>query len=157
MTRYDFFLMCVQTTVLKKPISDTAAVSILGEAARVPEEALGTYDPAKAGFEFATWKLLGGGAKGKPEWLEAYDEGQRNRVIVRINPSSEAGNWWMNAEQAFDDSLQGHGMKFPKECAELVAGRATGIEVSRPVADTFRAWVEAIPGHEQQPFVYEDP
>lgn len=162
MNRQDFFLMCLQTLVLKRPLSGTMAIAILGEAADLPEEALGTTNVPVAALAFVDWwehklttpkeKL---NAKLMPDWLAAYEEGVANRVRLRVAPHEQALQWWYHAEEAVADSLEGRGLPIPKVCFGLLVdgpGAVDEVVVGRQAAAQFMAFVESVPGHEQQPF-----
>lgn len=166
MNRGDFFLLCVQTVVLKEPLPTTFAVRVLSQAARVPEEALGNEDVAQAALQYVQWVKMSNAvanpAKNPPAWLAAWQEGQRNRCIVRVNDNPDAMRWWLTAEDEFRRMLdnlpeQGGELPFPQECGALLLGRVREVETGREGAERFKRWVERIPGHEEQPFAYEYP
>jgi hypothetical protein len=167
MTRGDFFLMCVQTAVLRTSITMHQALSVLGDASRVPEEALGTMAPAEAAMHFVYWTLAKQqgkeGERGqwkKPEWLEAWEEGRKNRRLIRANPAAAGGMWWANAEEVLlkvtEQDVEDDVIPFPKECVPLMTSRRE-LVVSTEGARLFEAWTQTIPGHEEEPFFYGDP
>jgi hypothetical protein len=165
MNRADFFLLCVQTVVLKDPFAAPDALRVLSEASRLPEEALGTEDIAMAAVQFVRWvkgrSAVANPTRTMPPWLAAWHEGQRNRCIVRFNDTPNAQRWWAGAEEEFHSALdrlgEGEPLPIADACAALIAGRAGEVEVTREQAETFQRWVERIPGHEEQPFTYEYP
>ena len=150
MTRSDFFMACVQLVLTKSPMDFERALGIYGEASRVPEEALTGEHLETAALAFYKWKA----AKAKkPEWLEAWEEGRRNRKVVRVNPEG-GGLWWLNAEKHFEQMTTE--LPFPEELTPMVVGRTRQMVVSVQAARLFEEWVKSVPGHEELPFLFED-
>jgi len=161
MRRTDYFLMCLQTYLQARThsaLTPERIVAILDEGSVLPEEALSSVPKlGAAAIEFARFHLndtTGPHGKEPPPWLAEWEEAQSNRVQVLRNTRNFADSFWMMAEEALADSAEGKGMPFPKGMEPLVTGRAKGMVVSQQDANVFRAWVEAIPGAEQQPFLY---
>lgn len=152
MTRGAFFLMCLQTLVLKSSLTGVSAVEVLRCGAELPEEAFGTDDPATCAVQFFAWKV--GPKKPVPEWLAAYEEAKSNALRVRRS-SVAAVLWWSLAEQAFADALEGAGPPCPREMAHLLDGSMPAMVVTKETGEAFRTWVECIPGHEEGPFAFE--
>ena len=161
MTRSDFFILCVQTAVLKmqhSQVSAQQALGVLSEAMRVPEQAL-PDDIAKGAFEFAQGQVGVGffGKKTKPEWLTAFENQVADCTIIRINTQAGSGVnvWWAQAEQAFLDSREGNGPVVPEECVSLLVEQSTEITVTGETARLFKQWVDNISGFEEEPFIFE--
>jgi hypothetical protein len=158
MTRGGFFLMTLQTLILRHP-GQLPIARIMDAAGALPEEALGTESPAKAAQQFFEWQLAVEKitSKGrKPEWMVAWDESQQDRCVVRLNPGAENTEWWMYSERAlYALTEESPELPFPKELADLVLGRARAIDVTKEGARRFRAWVQRVPGYEQEPFIFD--
>jgi hypothetical protein len=156
MNRADFFLLVLQTLILQSAPKAGRTVEIFKAAGALPEEALGTTDPAEAAESFLAWQLAkyGGLIKAaKPEWLLDWEEGQRDRVTITRNPAADNAEWWMHAEgYLFALADDADKLPFPDYLVPLVAGRAQSLETNREGALLFRAWVQRIPGCEQEPF-----
>jgi hypothetical protein len=155
-TRGDFFLSSLQTLVasghlgVKVNPSDTA--DMLDAAAQLDPAAFGgEANVARAALAFGLWHRKWAA---KPEWLEAWHEAMHNRVQIRAgNP---ARDWWLLADGALQDTVNGVGLPLPPGTVGLLQGVHQGIVVSRQHADQFRAWVEAIPGWQELPFLFEE-
>lgn len=154
----DFFLLCVQTAVLKSNCTGREAMDVLDFAAGIPLDALGATKVPVAAGDLVWWKTKGGA---KPKWLEAYELERSDRVLVRRGPRCErAERWWGQVDEALADSVAGMGPICPASCAVLITEGTTGVVVKRADAALFRAWVQSIVGHDDYeggPFEAVDP
>jgi hypothetical protein len=156
MNRGDFFLMALQSYLLNRLRDPELVVNVLDEASTLPEEIYAEESRlGKAAIDFAKYKL---GGK-KPKWLESWEEGQKNRVRITLS-ASIASEFWRTAQNAMAESLshptpEGGLSSFPREMIDLVMGRQRGVVVSRATSTAFAAWVQTIPGGDQEPFEYE--
>jgi hypothetical protein len=154
-TRGDFFLSSLQTLIAAGHLSvhRESLVDLLDAAAQLDPAAFGgEKNVARAALAFGLWYAKKTAVK--PEWLEAWHEAMQNRVQIRAgNP---ARDWWLLAEGALQDTVGGTGLPLPPGTVGLLQGVHQGIVVSRQHADQFRAWVEAIPGWQELPFLFEE-
>jgi hypothetical protein len=157
MTRGEFFLMCVESLSHHAGnVSPAWAARLLQQAAETPEDAVPEkMKLATAALDFVLWHQKHDAEPSKaPAWLRAYREDVADQVTIKVNQGGGM-TWWPHAEVAWNDSLAGRGPFLPKECHELLAGHAMEVVVRRATARQFKAWVESVPGHEEEPFAFE--
>lgn len=155
MTRGDFFLLCVQTLVIQHVKDSEPTTRILQAAADVPEEAYGGEKSLSvAALDFFRHHYSTAFTRPKkPEWLAAWEEGQKNRVSVRVDQAMFGCEWWGRSVR--DET-------FPRGMEALVDGRARwrsgglAMVVSRAQAELFKAWGASFPGWDQEPFSFSD-
>ena len=144
MTPKDFFLLTVQTLILRGGrISQGETASVLSEAWDVDAEALGERNPAECALEFFRWQTEAQGAM--PKWLADYEEAKKHRVRISLNRGAEATQWWMSAEALAEGC--------PPACRPIVCDRIESLVVSASDAELFTSWGESIPGWHESPFL----
>lgn len=157
MTRSDLFLHAVVMFAGRSHANNAHAANCIDVASKLEPEALAEVPAGRAAMEFVYWQLTDDAhPKRMPKWLADYEKVANDRVLVRVNEEVACTVWWMHAERAYEDALSGGGPLFPKECAGLVIGREASVIVTRQQAALFKQWVESIPGHEEQPFAFEE-
>ena len=162
MNRGDFFLLCVQTCLLLQEQDLGFTMTVLQKAAELDDMSYGSEkNIGHAAKDFVEYHQGQSGIlsrkKKMPLWLEAWEEGLKNRVQVRVSPTALCHEFWMKAGDAMADSREGRGVPFPRGLEPLVAGQVNGMIVSRAQATQLETWGQSIPGWDQQPFTFEEP
>lgn len=157
LTRQQVFFAAVQTIAILDGRGRRLRIAQLFDAAsQLDVEAYADQPAARAAQEFFHWFIdLDSSPKDQPKWLAAYCEEVSDRVLVRVSEETSASTWWMHAERAYEDSLAQVGPPIPPIAANLVVGRERGIVMRRAEAALFRAWVEHVPGSEEEPFTFD--
>lgn len=138
MTKQDKFITLVQTYILGHAIGVHPKRELnlvpLYAAMQIPEEYI-PNDVPLAVTQLMAFHFREGP---RPEWVQAYEDGEKNRVTLRRVERGYDSPWWLFAEQ------ESSGM--PEECRELVCGRAASVEVSQSVAEAFFEWALGVRG-----------
>lgn len=150
MSRRDDFLLLLQTLVLQLRPTIKIGLNVMVEAMKLPNEAI-PEDVGKAAIEL--WEHHNNSRK-VPEWLAVYraqkaqeEYETKDAVTIRLNPESDADQWWMSAESCAES--------MPRQCLDIVCGRAVhSIQVPRRVALNFAEWGAGIPGWDSAPFLF---
>lgn len=157
MTRTEVFFLALQTWLVKRvTIGPDEALRTLRAACDLEEGALAEVHPVAAALDFGEWQRHGAKTGKEPPWLKAYGERLRDRVVVRASREGAATQWWAQAEQAYEDSRRGAGPAIPESCLPLLLSHDEAVVVTRAEAARFRLWVESVPGHEEEPFKFEE-
>lgn len=133
------FMMTVQTLILR---DHYVPISLLGEAAKLPEEAYGNEgDAVGAAASWYGWRLR---QADKPAWLEAYEEAARSTVVVRrrrwATDAASVKVW----EIAISRARSERDLHFSPELEGVVSDRFDEARVSREEGERFRHWAAAI-------------
>jgi hypothetical protein len=171
MNRKDFFILCVSTMTGQAERLDLRPLHAAWE---LPEEAYGgEKNLAEAARAFGLYVTRGDGTVDvfdptagvfsqrkveKPAWLEAWEEGRRNRVRIRVNTNANhVAAWWQAAEQKILEKDFPFEDRYPELRRLCWANDLMVVAVvSRDVAAGFKDWASYLPAWDQEPLLFED-